>query len=405
MISRAVADLVRLTRPLMSALVTGTADPPHPRSRRLRFPMPRPLRLLPFHTIDLVVVGDLLLAYVLFGGGLSYLMSEAGMSGFGGESPALWLLSAAYSVPVALRDRWPVAAWRVAALATAVGAGVNPHILGGAGAGSEPLPYVAAQVIGYLLSAYSLSVRSSKEITIGAWIVSVIGAWIIHPNSMFLASAMVTVAVLFGYNVRARRAITGRLAEETRRGEEQQAARAVLEERTRIARELHDVVAHHMSVIAIQAEATPLQAAGDPRRLEAGLAEIRVMSLAALAEMRQVLGALRGEEQLVEAVRIVAAGDALIAPSVTRWLISEFARLGGPRAPTAKRLDDLTERETEVLALIAQGLSNGEIAMRLIVSEQTVKTHVGRILTKLGLRDRAQAIVFSYETGLVRPSE
>ncbi|WP_344939024.1 helix-turn-helix transcriptional regulator [Sphaerisporangium flaviroseum] len=216
---------------------------------------------------------------------------------------------------------------------------------------------------------------------------------------------MVTVAVLFGYNVRARRAITGRLAEETRRGEEQQAARAVLEERTRIARELHDVVAHHMSVIAIQAEATPLQAAGDPRRLEAGLAEIRVMSLAALAEMRQVLGALRGEEQLVEAVRIVAAGDALIAPSVTRWLISEFARLGGPRAPTAKRLDDLTERETEVLALIAQGLSNGEIAMRLIVSEQTVKTHVGRILTKLGLRDRAQAIVFSYETGLVRPSE
>ncbi|WP_214409011.1 response regulator [Sphaerisporangium fuscum] len=110
-------------------------------------------------------------------------------------------------------------------------------------------------------------------------------------------------------------------------------------------------------------------------------------------------------QQLVEAVRVVAAGEALLAPSVTKRLISEFARLGGPRTPSVRRLPDLTERETEVLALIAQGLSNGEIAGRLIVSEQTVKTHVGRILAKLGLRDRAQAIVFAYETGLVRPGE
>ncbi|MFC4585882.1 response regulator [Sphaerisporangium corydalis] len=108
-------------------------------------------------------------------------------------------------------------------------------------------------------------------------------------------------------------------------------------------------------------------------------------------------------QRLVEAVRVVAAGDALLAPSVTRRLISEFARLGGPRAPTVKRLAQLTERETEVLALIAQGLSNGEIAVHLVLSEQTVKTHVGRVLAKLGLRDRAQAIVYAYETGLVRP--
>jgi DNA-binding NarL/FixJ family response regulator len=109
--------------------------------------------------------------------------------------------------------------------------------------------------------------------------------------------------------------------------------------------------------------------------------------------------------QLVEAVRVVAAGEALLAPTVTKRLISEFARLGAPRAPTVKRLSELTERETEVLALIAQGLSNGEIAGHLMLSEQTVKTHVGRILAKLGLRDRAQAIVFAYETGLVRPGE
>ncbi|MEW2396473.1 response regulator transcription factor [Streptomyces sp. NPDC046862] len=111
-------------------------------------------------------------------------------------------------------------------------------------------------------------------------------------------------------------------------------------------------------------------------------------------------------DQLAEAVRVVAAGDALLAPGVMRRLITEFSRLRGsaPRAPLKERVADLTERETEVLALIAQGLSNAEIAERLVVAEQTVKTHVGRILVKLGLRDRTQAAVFAYESGLVRPS-
>ncbi|GHH23364.1 response regulator [Streptomyces lanatus] len=110
-------------------------------------------------------------------------------------------------------------------------------------------------------------------------------------------------------------------------------------------------------------------------------------------------------DQLAEAVRVVAAGDALLAPAVTRRLIVEFSRLNNrPRAPLKDRVGDLTERETEVLALIAQGLSNAEIAERLVVAEQTVKTHVGRILVKLGLRDRTQAAVFAYESGLVRPT-
>jgi DNA-binding NarL/FixJ family response regulator len=107
--------------------------------------------------------------------------------------------------------------------------------------------------------------------------------------------------------------------------------------------------------------------------------------------------------ELAEAVRVVAAGDAVIAPSVTRRLIAEFAHLGGPRAPTRTRLEGLTDRETEVLALIARGLSNAEIAAELVVAEQTIKTHIGRIFAKLGLRDRAQAIVFAYESGLVLP--
>lgn len=110
-------------------------------------------------------------------------------------------------------------------------------------------------------------------------------------------------------------------------------------------------------------------------------------------------------EQLAEAVRVVAAGDALLAPGITRRLIAEFSRLDDrPRAPLKSRVGELTERETEVLALIAQGLSNAEIAGLLVVAEQTVKTHVGRILVKLGLRDRTQAAVFAYESGLVRPS-
>ncbi|MDH2390297.1 response regulator transcription factor [Streptomyces sp. HNM0663] len=109
--------------------------------------------------------------------------------------------------------------------------------------------------------------------------------------------------------------------------------------------------------------------------------------------------------ELAGAVRVVAAGEALLAPSVTRRLISEFSRLAcPPRSPLKERIADLTERETEVLSLIAQGLSNAEIAAQLIVAEQTVKSHVSRILVKLGLRDRTQAAVFAYETGLVRPA-
>jgi DNA-binding NarL/FixJ family response regulator len=109
--------------------------------------------------------------------------------------------------------------------------------------------------------------------------------------------------------------------------------------------------------------------------------------------------------ELATAVRVVAAGDGLLSPSVTRRLISEFARLGAPRIPARKKLDDLTERETEVLALVAHGMTNAEIAAHLVVAEQTIKTHVSRVLMKLGAHDRAQAVVFAYESGLVHPGE
>jgi len=108
---------------------------------------------------------------------------------------------------------------------------------------------------------------------------------------------------------------------------------------------------------------------------------------------------------LITAVRVVAAGDALLAPSVTRTLIADFARRPAANRPTPDRLRTLTPRETEVLKVIARGLSNAEIADTLVLAEQTVKTHVGRILAKLDLRDRAQAVVVAYETGLVQPGE
>ena len=108
------------------------------------------------------------------------------------------------------------------------------------------------------------------------------------------------------------------------------------------------------------------------------------------------------EERLTTAIRVVADGGSLFAPSVTRRLIEEFARRGPDRArPVPEALDSLTERETEVLRHVARGLSNTEIAGALFVSENTVKTHVARILMKLGLRDRVQAVVLAYESGLV----
>ena len=111
-------------------------------------------------------------------------------------------------------------------------------------------------------------------------------------------------------------------------------------------------------------------------------------------------------EQLVSAIEVISQGEALLSPTITRRVISEFVKGTGPK-PQAQfpRLQDLTAREREVLTLIARGLSNAEIARTLFVSETTVKTHVARILMKLGLRDRVQAVVLAYESGIVQPGE
>ncbi|HEU4355306.1 MAG TPA: response regulator transcription factor [Actinomycetota bacterium] len=148
------------------------------------------------------------------------------------------------------------------------------------------------------------------------------------------------------------------------------------------------------------------------RRLSAAEPPARVLILTTFDLDEYVYEALRAgasgfllkdrpSEELVAAVRVIAAGEALLAPSVTRRLIEEFARR--PAAGPPAGLEELTEREREVLVLMAQGLSNAEIAGSLFVAETTVKTHVGRVLQKLRLRDRAQAVVLAYESGLIRP--
>lgn len=147
---------------------------------------------------------------------------------------------------------------------------------------------------------------------------------------------------------------------------------------------------------------------------ERGLAKVLVMTTFDLDEY--ALSALRNgasgfllkdtpSVQLVAALRSVASGDAVVSPSVTRRLLDRFLGAAGGQLRDASILDVLTDREREVLLLMAQGLSNIEIARKLFLSEATVKTHVGRVLSKLELRDRVQAVVLAYETGMVRPGE
>jgi DNA-binding NarL/FixJ family response regulator len=110
-------------------------------------------------------------------------------------------------------------------------------------------------------------------------------------------------------------------------------------------------------------------------------------------------------DQLIAGIHLVARGDALLAPSVTRRLIVEFSRSGGRREAPPAAIEELTPRELEVFRLLARGMSNAEVAAELVVSETTVKTHVARVLMKLGVRDRVQAVVLAYESGLVAPGE
>jgi DNA-binding NarL/FixJ family response regulator len=181
-------------------------------------------------------------------------------------------------------------------------------------------------------------------------------------------------------------------------------------EAVRVCRELRpDVVLMDVRMPSLDGIEATRQLAGDPGP--------RVLILTTFDLDEYVFDALRAgasgfllkdvtAERLFDAVRVVAAGEALLAPAVTRRLIREFTRMRpvSDTLPSAV-LGTLTPRETEVLRLVAEGMSNPEVARRLVVTEETVKTHVSRILAKLGLRDRTQAVVAAYESGLVVPGQ
>ncbi|RAY15700.1 sensor histidine kinase [Actinomadura craniellae] len=287
----------RVGRAVVAALLTGVADPPPPDQEWpawLRWTRRLGLRRVRFGSL----VGglDLVLALILTLG--TYGALDAEVHKVDPDYPPIGLLlyAALLAVPIVLRHRHPVAAWRMAALAVLW---TSPrHML--------DLPYVPGGVIAVLLCLYSVAVRAPREVTLGVGVLSIAGAWLMDPPTAVSATLLLLVPLLLGYTVRQRRSAQHELAEQRRRHRD---AEAVLTERQRIARELHDVVAHHMSMIAIQAEASPYTVPELPDRTRQDLAEIRATALAALTEMRRILGVLRSED---------AAGDTAPQPGLGR---------------------------------------------------------------------------------------
>jgi DNA-binding NarL/FixJ family response regulator len=179
---------------------------------------------------------------------------------------------------------------------------------------------------------------------------------------------------------------------------------------------LDAVRAHHPDVVVMDIRMPVLDGLGATRAIAAdpGLSDVRVVILTTFDEDELVFEAVRAgaagyllkdaePTELLRGIRVAAAGDTLLAPQAARRLVAAFASTPAPTGPTARALELLTEREREIVALVGRGLSNDEIAERLVISPATARTHVSRAMVKLGARDRSQLVVFAYESGLVQP--
>ena len=293
-----------------ATFVTDTTNPPTPRPRWLRR-----------GRYNLVEVADVIIALICFAITNSTL-TNANANHHGHHSTGvLVLLAFVLCAPLALRTRFPLSAWAFSAAALIwTSLVIPPGSLGGP-------DFPAAGALVYGLCLYAVTVRCRPRIVVGAAALTVAGATFIDPGSTPAAVFLTAVAILLGVVIRVRRSGERQLQEQERRHSGQ---RALLEERQRIARELHDVVAHHMSVIAIQAEAAPYKTADPPPELVESFVEIRASALAGLAELRRVLGVLRTSGQDTAPQPGLADLDALLDSARSGGVSVTVTRSGNP---------------------------------------------------------------------------
>ena len=344
-----------------ATFVTDTTNPPAPRPRWLRR-----------GRYDLVEVADVIIALIGFAVTNSAL-TNANASNHGHHSTGLLVLTAFVTcAPLALRTRFPLGAWAFSAAALIWTSLIIPP----GSIGSPDIP--VAGVLVYGLCLYAVTVRCRPRIVVAAAAVTVAGAAFIDPGRIPQAVFLTAVPILLGVVVLVRRSGQRQLAEQERR---HSGERALLEERQRIARELHDVVAHHMSVIAIQAEAAPYKTADPPPELVESFGEIRASALAGLTELRRVLGVLRTGGQDTTPQPGLADLDALL----------DSARSGGVSVTVTRSGNPLTLPEGVDLSayrIVQEALSN---AMRHAPGSH-VQLHLAYRPDSLALEIRNDAV-------------
>jgi signal transduction histidine kinase len=357
---RFAATFVAEARRFVATFLTDATNPPtprHPWLRRGRF--------------DLVEIADAIAALIFFAIANSTLTANNTTTGARHHTSLLVLLAFITCAPLALRTRFPLAAWAASGLAIIVTALAFPgHVVPTSG-------YLTVALIVYGLCLYAVTVRCQPRITVAATALTLVAAAVLEPGSVPLAVFLTAVPLLLGAVVRQRRSGARQLAEQELR---HSGERALLEERQRIARELHDVVAHHMSVIAIQAEAAPYKTADPPPELVESFGDIRASALAGLAELRRVLGVLRADGPGTAPQPGLAELDALL-DSARSGGVSVTATISGDPVPLPDGVDLSAYR------IVQEALSN---AMRHAPGSH-VQLHVAYRPDSLALEVRNDA--------------